>query len=250
MKTVVKNGIKRLFSRFRIYQALAGGVQYYRSSHEGFHTAKDFLHYGNNVRIEAGVSIAAPERLYIGDHTGICQGCYINAVGGCHIGRGCQIASGAIILTTEHAHAGADMLPHGLIRYIKPVFIEDYVWIGTRVSIAPGVRIGEGAIVAMGSVVMQDVPPLAIVMGNPAKPVMYRSKEEFESLKNAGAVVDPFAHLPILRVPPVTRRKFADELREFGFDLAVADEFHYEKGKPLELRPKSMKRDAPDNEIQ
>lgn len=52
--------------------------------------------------------------------------------------------------------------------------IEDGAWIGMRAIILPGIRIGEGAIVATGAVVTKDVEPYAIVAGNPAKVVKYR----------------------------------------------------------------------------
>lgn len=53
----------------------------------------------------------------------------------------------------------------------RPVTIEDHAWIGSGSFIMKGVRIGRGAIVAAGSVVTKDVPPLAIVAGNPARVV-------------------------------------------------------------------------------
>ena len=55
-----------------------------------------------------------------------------------------------------------------------PIVIEDDVWIGTRVTILSGVRIGQGAIIAAGAVVNKDVPPYAIVGGIPAKIIKYR----------------------------------------------------------------------------
>jgi maltose O-acetyltransferase len=230
MKQSFKRRLDRWFSGFSLYRALVGGMRYFRSRQEGLYKPNDFLHLGRNTRIEAGVSIAAPERLHIGDNVGIGQNCHINAVGGCYIGNGCQVAAETLILTTEHGYSGVDTLPFGMVRLIKPVYIEDYVWIGSRASIVPGVRIGEGAIVAMGSVVMQDVPPLAIVMGNPAKTMMYRSTEEFSRLKEQGKVVDPHAQLPLLRVPPVTRRKYKNDLPLFGFDISNGQfEFRYDK---------------------
>lgn len=54
-----------------------------------------------------------------------------------------------------------------------PIIIEDNVWVGERASILKGVRIGKGAIVAMGAVVTKDVPEYSIVAGNPAKVVKY-----------------------------------------------------------------------------
>jgi acetyltransferase-like isoleucine patch superfamily enzyme len=51
----------------------------------------------------------------------------------------------------------------------EAVYIDDDVWIGAMSIILKGVTIGEGAIVGAGSVVTKDVPPWAIVAGNPAK---------------------------------------------------------------------------------
>jgi acetyltransferase-like isoleucine patch superfamily enzyme len=67
-----------------------------------------------------------------------------------------------------------------------PVVIEDFVWLGARVTILPGVRIGEGAIVQMGAVVTKDVPPYAVVGGSPAKILKYRDQARFEQLKANG----------------------------------------------------------------
>ena len=51
----------------------------------------------------------------------------------------------------------------------KPVIIENRVWIGPNVTILKGVRIGEGAFVGQGSLVVRDVPPHSRVLGNPAE---------------------------------------------------------------------------------
>jgi acetyltransferase-like isoleucine patch superfamily enzyme len=55
-----------------------------------------------------------------------------------------------------------------------PIILKDDVWIGTKAMIVSGVTIHQGAIVAAGSVVTKDVPPYAIVGGNPAKVIKYR----------------------------------------------------------------------------
>ena len=54
--------------------------------------------------------------------------------------------------------------------------IEDYVWIGTRAIILPGVRIGKGAVIGAGSVVTKDVGEYEFVAGNPAKFIKRRNK--------------------------------------------------------------------------
>lgn len=234
MKGKLKCLLEKYFSGFLPYRVLVGGYQYYQNTRENAYDPKLFLHYGKNVRIASGTEIAAPERLYIGDNVGISQRVLISAVGGCHIGRGCQIAGEAVIFTIDHQYTAGESVPYDPVRLVKPVYLEDYVWVGLRAIIGPGVRIGEGAIIGLGSVVLQDVPPLAIVVGNPATIITYRSKEQFERAKRSGNDIDPYKQLPVLRVPPITRRKYKKEIGEFGFDLSKGHEyFHYDKTVPV-----------------
>lgn len=58
------------------------------------------------------------------------------------------------------------------------IVVEDDVWIGCRVTVLSGVHIGQGAVVAAGSVVNKDVPPYSIVGGVPAKVIKYRFEPE------------------------------------------------------------------------
>ena len=53
----------------------------------------------------------------------------------------------------------------------KPIVIGDFAWVASGAMIVPGVTIGEGAIVGMGSVVTHDVPPYTVYAGNPAKKI-------------------------------------------------------------------------------
>jgi acetyltransferase-like isoleucine patch superfamily enzyme len=237
MKTKLKRFLERWLSGFLPYQMLAGGRRFYLATKENRYKPSDFLHCGENVRIESGVSIAAPERLHLGDNVGISQGCSINAVGGCFIGNDCTIGANTTILTIEHSYSRGDCLPYDKIRLVKPVYLEDFVWVGMGVSIAGGVRIGEGAIIGMGSVVFQDVPPLAIVAGNPAKVIFSRSAEDFQKAKLSGGRIDPYAEIPLLMVPPVTKRKFKNELKYLGFDVSDSrDCFLYDKHAKIGTR--------------
>jgi serine acetyltransferase len=58
------------------------------------------------------------------------------------------------------------------------IVIENDVWIGAKSTIMSGVKISNGAVVGAGSLVSKDVPPYAIVVGNPAKIIKYRFSEE------------------------------------------------------------------------
>ena len=60
----------------------------------------------------------------------------------------------------------------------KRTVIGNDVWIGNNVSIKAGVTIGDGAVVGMASVVTKDVPPYAVVVGNPARIIKYRFSED------------------------------------------------------------------------
>lgn len=65
----------------------------------------------------------------------------------------------------------------------NPIIIENDVWIASNVTIKEGVKVGNGAVVAMESLVTKDVPPYAIVGGCPAKIIKYRfSPEQIEEL--------------------------------------------------------------------
>jgi len=86
------------------------------------------------------------------------------------IGNNVSIAGEVRIFTMEH-----DIHDPDFKESWAPVVIEDYVVIGTRVTILPGVKIGKGAVIASGAVVTKDVAPYIIVGGVPAKPIGERS---------------------------------------------------------------------------
>jgi len=93
-----------------------------------------------------------------------------------HSGTGCSI------ITQIHNYKG-DALPYDSTFILKESFIEDNVWFGNNITVLGGVRIGEGAIIQAGSVVVKDIEPLAIAGGHPAKVFSYRDKEHYYSLK-------------------------------------------------------------------
>ncbi|ALC85375.1 chloramphenicol acetyltransferase [Bacillus sp. FJAT-22090] len=108
------------------------------------------------------------------------------------IGNYVCIASGVIILMGgNHNHHSEWITVYPFMEQIETSYepkgdtiIENDAWIGMNAMIMPGVTIGEGAIVAAGSVVSKDVPPYTIVGGNPAKEIRKRfTDKEIEKLK-------------------------------------------------------------------
>ncbi|MBQ7875869.1 MAG: acyltransferase [Clostridia bacterium] len=112
------------------------------------------------VKLSAyGGKIEIGNNSYIGDRTEIHSGEMVK------IGNGVNIAWDCNILDRDYHAFESDS------EVIKPVIIEDRVWIGARSIVLKGVTIGEGAVVAAGSVVTRDVPARCLVAGNPAKVV-------------------------------------------------------------------------------
>lgn len=113
----------------------------------------------------------APGGFVMGEHSVVNQRCRLDNRGGIRIGRNVSISAETVILTADHDPQSA-----GFAGREKPVVIEDRVWIGTRATILPGVTLGEGAVVAAGSVVARDVPAYSIVAGVPAKVIGERNR--------------------------------------------------------------------------
>ena len=109
-------------------------------------------------------------------------GLKITGKGHVSIGSHVIVAGNCLILTENHNYEGT-LIPYDLTMIQKNVEINDFVWIGTRVLILPGTKIGEGAIIQGGAVVHGEIPPYAIAGGNPAKVFKYRDIEHFKKLK-------------------------------------------------------------------
>lgn len=142
-----------------------------------------FAKCGENVVIGWGFEINRPDRLFLGSHIYIGPKAVFNSLGGIRIHTGVIVGPNLHIYSVNHKYTdGIETLPFDSREILKPVEIHRYVWIGGDVIIVPGVTIGEGAVVGAGSVVVKDVPPLAVVAGSPAKVMKYRNNEEYHKL--------------------------------------------------------------------
>lgn len=125
---------------------------------------------GKNVKIwsqlgTTDIHALSGSRIEIGDGTFINTACVISARNLIRIGRNCQIANQVIMMDNDfHGTVERHQEPDA-----APIILEDNVWLATRCTVLKGVRIGEGAVVAAGSVVTKDVAPYTMVGGIPAK---------------------------------------------------------------------------------
>ena len=126
----------------------------------------------------------SPANIYIDDYVYIGNHNSFYADAGIFIGEGSVISDNCEIRTANHNYNSPDLkwLPYDERGYDAPVTIGKNCWIGTRCLILPGVTILDGAVVGAGSVVTKDVPPLAIVAGNPARIVTYRDAGVYQAL--------------------------------------------------------------------
>ncbi|MBL8909997.1 MAG: acyltransferase [Archangium sp.] len=94
---------------------------------------------------------------------------------GITIGDGTRIASGAVLYAFDHAMSRERTIREQPVKSIGITIGRD-VWIGANAGVTDGVRIGDGAVVAMGAVVTHDVEPYAIVGGVPARVIGVRPR--------------------------------------------------------------------------
>ncbi|EPY5333452.1 acyltransferase [Klebsiella pneumoniae] len=141
---------------------------------------RNALIIGENLNINFKTRVTSKTSL--GDNFNS-NGLNIIGKGRVKVGNNFHCGFGCIILTENHNHMGS-AIPYDTTYIIKETIIEDNVWLGINVILLPGVTIGEGAIIQAGSVVVCDIPPLAIAGGHPAKVFSWRDKEHYYKLKN------------------------------------------------------------------
>lgn len=140
-----------------------------------------------SVQIGIGTLITAPRAMSVGEGTIIGKYCTLQTSGS--IGRGVLIANSVGLVGRADHDSHAIGVP---IRYSPWIWEEDYagdvrqgeivieddVWIGYGAILLSPLRIGRGAIISAGALVVRDVPPYTVVGGVPARPVGRRFTDE------------------------------------------------------------------------
>lgn len=134
------------------------------------HTVRRFFYKMSGVKIGKGSTIHTkanfydPRNVTIGEDSIVGEGAVLDGRAKLIIGDHVDMASEVMVYNSQH-----DINDDNFSAINRDVVIEDYVFVGPRSIILPGVKIGRGAIVAAGAVITKDVPPYAIVAGVPAK---------------------------------------------------------------------------------
>ena len=147
---------------------------------------------GNDIGIAMRIMPPASQNLKIGNHVSIHTD-RIDVRAPLKIGDNVILGDSASIITCSHDIDDPEwkFKAYGLE-------IEDYVWIATRAMILPSCRkIGRGAVIGAGAVVVKDVPPMAIVSGNPAQIIRYRKcvHDKLKPERLLGGGLEEYLHI-------------------------------------------------------
>ena len=132
---------------------------------------------------------AAGARIQIGDRTHVGGGTLLDAAEEIVIGDDVLIAFGALIMDHDSHSLDFDHRRHDVTEWVNgrkdwthvprsAVHIDDKVWVGTRAILLKGVHLGEGSVVAAGSLVTRDVPEWTLVAGSPARVIRELTKAD------------------------------------------------------------------------
>lgn len=139
---------------------------------------RSFAHCGDNVHFSPLNSDFSYKKISIGNDVYIGPYAIFSSIKGITIGNKVTFGPRVTIMAGNHNFkvVGSYIFDNHVKNNDddQPVVINDDVWIGCNVTILKGVNIGRGAIVGAGAVVTKDVPPYAIVGGNPAKLIRFR----------------------------------------------------------------------------
>jgi maltose O-acetyltransferase len=131
---------------------------------------------GKKVNIQHCVTLNHNfNHLSIGANSGVGTGSTLHLQGKISIGNDVMIGQELIIHTSNHGMENNGIPMCRQLSKIKGVTIGDNVWIGSRVTILPGVNVGNGVVIGAGSIVTKNLESNGVYVGNPAKLIKKRS---------------------------------------------------------------------------
>ena len=147
---------------------------------------------GKGHYIKPGLKVMYRHKLTTGDRLRIAEGATIWAEGGVSLGSDVLIGPGVKIYSSRHSFDDPDtpIIQQGGV--MKPILIEDDVWIGAAAVILLGITIGRGSVIAAGAVVSKSIPAYSLVAGNPARIIGSRRRERetnVSPLKDSGGAL-------------------------------------------------------------
>lgn len=124
---------------------------------------------GEGVRIKQGLKVKFPWRLVVGDFVWLGENCWIDNVALVTIESHACLSQEVYLCTGNHDWSSPSFQLKDL-----PIHIGEGCWIAARAMVAPGVTIGHGAVLCLGSVASRSLKPMTIYAGNPAQAIKER----------------------------------------------------------------------------
>lgn len=124
---------------------------------------------GAGVRMKPGVLVKFPWRLQVGDHVWIGEQTWIDNLAPVTIGSHVCISQGVYLCTGNHDWSA----PNFDLR-VAPIVLASHCWLAARSTVGPGVTVGEGVVLALGSVAGRSLDPWQVYAGNPAVAIKHR----------------------------------------------------------------------------
>lgn len=125
---------------------------------------------GSGVRIKPRVRIKFPWRLQVGAHSWLGEDAWIDNLAPVIIGDHCCVSQGAFLCTGSH-----DLHRPEFDLVTRPIILGNGAWVCARACVGPGVTVGEGAVLALGSVAADNLAPWTVYSGVPAVAVGKRA---------------------------------------------------------------------------
>jgi acetyltransferase-like isoleucine patch superfamily enzyme len=138
---------------------------------------------GSNVKFGRNVTISGGKNIVIGNNVYIGSNAFIRGEGGLYVGNNVIFSRNLVLCTSSHNHKGK-FLPFDETYNFKKVIIEDNVWVGTNVTIAPGSHIGEGVIVGLGTNIFKHIPKLSVAVSSQYNLSNERDGAHYQLLKS------------------------------------------------------------------
>ena len=185
-----------------------------------------YPHISDSSWICRNVTVFNPENLYMEEDTNINPGAVIiNSNAKFILKKGSGSAYGLLVSTGNHmyipGYTGKQITQEMKEKFDKnhefnkDVIVDEDVWLATKVTLLCGVHVGRGAIVGSGSVVRCNIPPYAMVAGNPAKIIGFRFTPE-EIIKHEQVLYPAEERLSLEYLQKNYKKYFSNKAREIG----------------------------------
>lgn len=184
---IQRNGVKIIL--FHMLEVYVGALFRYLPGPEGIFLRSIcyrwffFKSSGHSLIIYPNVYIIFSRRISVGKRVAINVNCYLDGRGNISIGNYVLVGPNCMLGSCEHNYKDVDVPIYQQPVKYAPIKIGNDVWICANVIVKCGVSIGDGSVIAAGSVVIEDVPPYCVFGGNPGKVIKYRKKNNLQDCK-------------------------------------------------------------------